>query len=153
MNRFQCPECQNEIEPTGRATGQKARCPECGKVVVVPQEAERDTAGDEWHDNPAPAEVRSGNRELLEWLGITSADLLVYLSAAAVTAMFFVRDQIADAVLAAVGVLLAVAACPIGMKRDPRVSDFTNGIKAWAYPACVILAIGAVIVHYARFND
>jgi hypothetical protein len=91
------------------------------------------------------------DRELLEWLGITWADLLVYLATGAIAAMFFVSDPTADIVLATLGVALAVAACPLGMKPDPEVSDLTNTIKLVAYPVCVLLAIGAVVVHYSWF--
>lgn len=92
------------------------------------------------------------NRELREWLGLTLADLLEYLAAAAVVAIYFVKDPTADVVLAVAGVVLAVAACPLGMRRDPEVSGFTNAVKLAAYPVCVLLAVGAVVVHYARFS-
>lgn len=93
------------------------------------------------------------NRELLEWLGITFVDLLVYLAAAAVAAMFFVSDPTADVVLAVLGVALSIAACPLGMKRNPEFSGFTNGVKLVAYPVCVLLAVGAIVVHYVWFNN
>jgi len=91
------------------------------------------------------------NRELREWLGITLADLLVYLAVAAVVAMFFVSNPMAEVVLAVLGVVLAVAACPIGMKRDPDVSNFTNSVKLASYPVCVLLVIGAIVIHYLQF--
>ena len=91
------------------------------------------------------------NRELREWLGITFADLLVYLAVAAIAAMFFVTNPTTDIVLAVVGIALSIAACPFGMKRDPEVSRFTNGVKMVAYPGCVILAVGAIVVHYIWF--
>ena len=94
----------------------------------------------------------ANNRELREWLGLTPADLLVYLAFAAVGAMFFVHDATIDIVLAVVGVVLALAACPLGMPRDPAVSEATNAIKLVSYPACVILAVGAIAVHYVWFN-
>lgn len=93
-----------------------------------------------------------GNRELREWLGITFADLLVYLATAAIVAMFFVSDPTADFILAAAGVVLAITACPLGMKRDPDVSGFTNAVKLVSYPVCVFLAAGAIGVHYVWFN-
>jgi hypothetical protein len=93
------------------------------------------------------------NRELREWLGITWADLLVYLATAAVAAMFFVSQPVVDVVLAVIGIALAIAACPLGMKRDPEVSGITNGIKLVAYPLYVLLAVAAVVVHYIWFNN
>jgi len=44
------------------------------------------------------------NRELREWLGITFADLLVYVGAAAIVAMFFVSNPTVDVALAVFGV-------------------------------------------------
>ena len=91
------------------------------------------------------------NHELREWLGLTLADLLVYLSIAPVVAMFFVEASALDIALGIVGVVLAFAACPFGMKRDPGVSDFTNALKLISYPVCVALVVGAIIVHYVWF--
>lgn len=91
-------------------------------------------------------------RGLREWLGLTPADFLVYMAAAAVGAMYFVKDVTAAAVLAVAAVVLAVAACPLGMKRDPEVSGVTNAIKRVSYPACVLLAVGAIVFHYMRFS-
>ncbi len=93
------------------------------------------------------------NSELLEWLGLTPADLLVYLAIAAVGAMFFVHDSAIDLTLAAAGVGLALASCPLGMPRDPDVSNLTNVIKRVSYPLCVVLALVAVAVHYIWFNN
>ena len=44
--------------------------------------------------------------------------------------------------------VLAVVACPLCMKRDPQVSQLPNALKLAGYPVCVLLVIGAVIVHY-----
>jgi hypothetical protein len=54
--------------------------------------------------------------------------------------------------LAGAGVLLTIAACPLGMKRDPEVSGFTNLAKFAAYPFCVLLAVIAIVVHYTWFS-
>jgi hypothetical protein len=91
-------------------------------------------------------------RELREWLGITLADLLVPLAAVAVAAMFFVPDPAADIALTATGVTLALAACQLGMRPDPNVSGFTNAVKLVAYPLYVVLAVGAIVAHYAWFS-
>jgi hypothetical protein len=92
------------------------------------------------------------SRELLEWLGITFADLLTYLAAAAVTATYFLSDATPNIALAVLGVGLSLAACPLGMKPEPRVSGFTNGVKLVAYPVCVLLVVGAIVVRYTWFN-
>ena len=94
----------------------------------------------------------SEKHELLEWLGITPADMLVYLAVAAIGAMFFVHDATLDLVLAVTGVALALAACPLGMARDPAVSKFTNAVKRVSYPLFVAIALAAVAVHYVWFD-
>jgi hypothetical protein len=92
------------------------------------------------------------NRELREWLGITAADLFVYLATAAIVVMFFVFHSTASILRAALGVAFAILACPFGMKRDPEVSEFTNAAKLVAYPVCVLFAIAAVVVRFTWFN-
>jgi hypothetical protein len=92
------------------------------------------------------------NSEVLEWLGLTPADMLVYLSIGAIGVMFFVHDATVDLVLAVAGVGLGLAACPLGMTRDPDVSGFTNAIKRVSYPLYVVLALAAIAVHYVWFN-
>jgi hypothetical protein len=98
---------------------------------------------------PSPVSVK---RELREWLGLTWADLLVYLAAAAIFAMFFTRVAVLDAVLAIVALLFSLASCPLGMRRDPRVSRFTNLMKAIGYPAAVVLTLLLVLVHYVYWD-
>lgn len=100
---------------------------------------------------PGTSQIRVKS-ELREWLGLTWADMLVSLAIVAIVAMFYVKDATADAILAVAGVVLALAACPLGMKRDPGVSQFTNAFKFAAYPVYVLLAIGAIIVHYMWFS-
>lgn len=90
--------------------------------------------------------------ELREWLGLTAADLLVYLAAAAIGGMYYVSNPAGDIALAVAGVVLSLLACPLGMKRDPEVSDFTNFVKKVAYPGCVLLAIAAIAAHYLWFK-
>lgn len=98
-----------------------------------------------------PKEDNTG-AELREWLGATPADLMVYGSIAATAAMFFISNPFLDALLAVVGIALAVIACPLGMKRNPKLSEFTNIIKLVSYIPGAILVIAAVAVHYLYFN-
>lgn len=91
---------------------------------------------------------KPSNEELREWFGLTLADGLSYLAIAAVVAMFFVRDPLWDWILATTGVGLSIAACPIGMKRNPKFSEFTNVVKLISYPALVLMLLVAVSVHY-----
>jgi hypothetical protein len=93
------------------------------------------------------------NRELREWLGITFADLLVYLAAIAIIAMFLVKNSTLDMVFAGAAVALTIAACVRGMKRDPELSNLTNALKLVSYPIGVVFAVVAIVVHYAWFNQ
>ena len=88
------------------------------------------------------------NRELLEWLGLTWADLCVYIGGGAVVAMFFVQNPTAEAALAAVGVAGTVAACPLGMRTKPEYSGLTNFFKLISYPLAVLGAGIAIAIHY-----
>jgi hypothetical protein len=99
-----------------------------------------------------PATPVSVKRELREWLGLTLADLLVYLAAAAIAAMFFTRDVVIDAARAAVGLISSLAGCLLGMKRDPKLSRFTNLVKEFGYPVFVGLAVLVVAVHYLYWS-
>ena len=92
------------------------------------------------------------DRELLEWLGLTLADLLVYLAAGAIIAMYFVSNPTADITLAVLGIGLTFVSCPIGMKHNPEVSAVTSAIKLVTYPICVLLAVAAVVAHYVAFD-
>jgi hypothetical protein len=91
--------------------------------------------------------------ELREWLGLTPADLRVYIGAAAIVAMYFVRSLVADTVLAVIAIASTLAACPIGMQRDEELSDFTNIVKRIAYPMCVVAAAFFVWLNFARWNS
>lgn len=92
------------------------------------------------------------NRELREWLGLTLADMLAVFAAVALMGMFYVHDAKIDMALAVAGLAFALASCPLGMKRDPEVSDFTNSVKWVSYPILVLLAIGVIAVHYVWFD-
>jgi hypothetical protein len=87
-------------------------------------------------------------RELQEWMGMTRADLCVYLAFAAVTAMFFVRSSAGDIGLAVVAFALTIASCPLGMKSDPDFEDVTNLMKVVSYPAAVVIVAFAILMHY-----
>lgn len=93
------------------------------------------------------------NRELQEWLGLTLADLLVYLGIAAIVGMYLVPNAMAQMALAGLGLALAIAACPLGMKADPAVSRFTNVVKLLSYPIVVLVFVAAIVLRYALYAD
>ena len=91
------------------------------------------------------------NRELQEWLGLTLADLLVYLGVAAIVGVYLVPNATAQMALAALGLGLALAACPVGMKADPAVSRFTNVVKLLSYPFVVLVFVAAIAIRYVLY--
>lgn len=91
--------------------------------------------------------------ELLEWMGLTVADVLTYLAGAAVLAMFFSRDPIVDLVLAGMAALFALGSCPLGMKPDPEFSRLTNVVKLVSYPAVVLIVCLFIWLHYMFWQD
>ena len=96
---------------------------------------------------------RDVNRELREWFGLAPADGLVYLGAAAIICMYFVQSPLIDGVLSAIALAATIGACPIGMRRDEAVSNATNQVKRFAYPACVLLALVFIVINYAAWNS
>lgn len=87
-------------------------------------------------------------RELREWMGMTRADLCVYLAFVSLAAMFVVRNTTIDIVLSLATIMLAVAACYWGMKSDPEFEDITNLFKAIFYPAALLFVALVIAVHY-----
>ena len=77
---------------------------------------------------------------------------MVYVGAAAIVAMYFVVSVMVDGVLALIAVASTVAACPIGMRHDENLSDFTNRIRRAAYPLCVVGALFFIAVNYMVWN-
>lgn len=90
--------------------------------------------------------------ELMEWLGLNPADLMVFSSVVALTTMFFISHAFFDAVLAVVAIALSIIACPLGMKRNPNLSEFTNTAKLVSYIPGVFIVVAAVVAHYVYFN-
>ena len=92
------------------------------------------------------------NNELKEWLGIAPADFPVYFAAIAVVVIFFNKNFSIDLILSALAFFCALAACFIGMKKDPKVSDFTNSIKLAAYPLCLVTASFFIVLNFLFWN-
>lgn len=88
------------------------------------------------------------NRELKEWLGIAPADFPVYAAAICVAAIFFTNNFPLELVLSVLAVTCSIAACFIGMKKDPQVSALTNAIKLLAYPFCLALATFLIALNF-----
>ena len=87
------------------------------------------------------------NREWREWLGLTWADLCVYLALGCLVALFIVEDSHADTLLSFAAVGLALWSCRLGMPSDPEYSELTNLFKVLAYPAVLVLVLLVIGVH------
>ena len=73
----------------------------------------------------------------------------MFLGLLMVVGMFFTSVRWLEIGLAIVGVGATLAMCPIGMRRNPELSDFTNMAKVVSYPATVALAVLTVVLHEA----
>ena len=86
------------------------------------------------------------NRELQEWLGLTWADLLVYIAFLLLPIIYFVESASVDALLVAIVIIASIAACFLGMPADKTFSKFTNVSKLVAYPACLVFCVTVCVL-------
>ena len=93
------------------------------------------------------------NSELREWLGLATADFPVYAACLFVVVMFFKNGFYLDAVLSAVSIILCMASCVIGMKKDSKLSNFTNTAKLIAYPFCLLVCLILVLLNFRYWNS
>jgi hypothetical protein len=87
------------------------------------------------------------NREWREWLGLTWADLCVYLPLGACGGLFVSSDNTADTLLSVAAIGLVLVSCRLGMPSDPELSELTNLLKVLAYPAVLCFVAVVVLVH------
>jgi signal peptidase I len=89
--------------------------------------------------------------ELRTWLGLRLADLLVYLTLIPLVALYLIDQPAVEIGLAVTAVLLAFAACALGMKSSPQVSRAANVGKKIAYPFAVVFVLLAIGYHYVGY--
>lgn len=107
---------------------------------------------DDLHSSEVPGRAELHRKaEMREWLGMSPADLLVYGAIAASAGMYFVRHPVWDIGLAVIALALAIVSCPIGMRTNPNLSEFTNAIRLVSYIPFLLLVVVWVVVHYAFF--
>ncbi len=92
------------------------------------------------------------DNELREWLGIAPADFPIYLAILCLVIAYFVRDISSDIVLIVGAIVACIVSCFIGMKKDPKVSGFTNGVKLISYPTCLLGCIILSMVNFVFWN-
>lgn len=92
------------------------------------------------------------DHELREWLSLAPADLVCYASYGCLIGLYFTPSGWPDWRLGGAAVLLSLLACVIGMRRDDKVSDFTNLMKLISYPLNAAFVLLIPFIH-AWLND
>ena len=90
--------------------------------------------------------------ELREWLGLAPADFPVYLACLCLVLTYFVKGGILDTFLVLIAIGACIVSCFIGMKKDWRVSGFTNGAKLATYPICLVACIILSLINFKFWN-
>jgi hypothetical protein len=90
--------------------------------------------------------------ELREWLGILSADILVWGAVIALGAVYLVKSMAIDILLSVLAIGLMTFSCFIGMKHDDRLSKLADLIKKILYPASVLFCAVVIYPKFTRWN-
>ena len=83
--------------------------------------------------------------ELKEWLGITKAGGLMYLAFAIAITALFLDTTLWVAILLSAALLVSVYSTILGVKKNERVSTFTNIAKAISYPVSIGILMWIVL--------
>ena len=89
------------------------------------------------------------NEETREWLGLTNADMLIYLSFILAIAGHFVSNIIIVSVLYIAGLISGIYSIKLGAPKKKGVSKLTNLIKKYVYHVCLVIVI---IIMVSRLN-
>lgn len=74
-----------------------------------------------------------------EWLGIKTADLMMYAGFLFLIPVYYSKSLILDIALFVPGLVLCFLSCLYGMKPHPDLDRVTNFIKLIAYPVSTLL--------------
>lgn len=85
------------------------------------------------------------SEEVQEWLGITKADILIYLAAGLVFATWVIQIKVVQWLLTIIVAVLCFYSTKLGMKRSPKISKFTNTLKFVGYPFFSLILIGIAV--------
>jgi len=88
------------------------------------------------------------HEELKEWLGITKADGLIYLTYIIAISGFFINNIIIVSFLYIIAVISGIYSIKHGSPKKKEVSKFTNAIKKYVYHVCLFIAIVIMIFRY-----
>lgn len=85
------------------------------------------------------------SEEVQEWLGITKADILMYVAGALVFAAWVIQIKIVQWGLTLAVIALCFYSTKFGMKRSQKISKFTNVLKVIVYPVFSLILVGIAI--------
>jgi hypothetical protein len=85
------------------------------------------------------------SEEVQEWLGITKADILIYLAVGLVFATWVIQIRPLQWLLTLGVVISCIFSTKLGIKHNPKISKFTNTLKLVVYPLFSLILIGAAI--------
>ncbi|MEA2007445.1 MAG: hypothetical protein U9O20_04795 [Patescibacteria group bacterium] len=88
------------------------------------------------------------HEELKEWLGITKADGLIYLTYILAIGGFFIGNIFLVSLLYVVAIISGIYSIKYGSPKNNEISKFTNAIKKYIYHVCLFIAIVIMIARY-----
>jgi len=92
------------------------------------------------------------NDEFRTWAGLKPGDCAVYASAAMIILMAYCQSVMGDLWLGGLAVVLSVAGCSMGMRRNARVSQLTNGVRIVIYPSWLVFLAYCLWRNFAVWN-
>lgn len=90
------------------------------------------------------------SKELQEWLGLTKADILIYIATALVFVIWIIQVKIIQWGLILAVITLCFFSTKLGIEPSQKVSKFTNVVKLISYPFFSIILVGIAI--FASFK-
>ena len=88
------------------------------------------------------------DEELKEWLGITKADIILYLAFALAIAGCLLKNIMIFTILFILSIILGIYSAKLGMPRKKEVSNFTNIVKKLSYPFFLFILFLIIIGKY-----
>ena len=85
------------------------------------------------------------SEEVQEWLGITKADILMYLAVGLVFAVWVIQIRPLQWLFTFGVAVLCFFSTKLGIKHNPKISRFTNTLKLFGYPLFSLILVGAAI--------
>jgi len=92
------------------------------------------------------------DEELKEWLGITKADGLIYLSFALAIIGYFVNNITIISFMYIIAIISGVSSIKYGSGKKKEVSKLTNVIKKYVYHFSLFIVIVMIIFRYFLYS-